>query len=431
MKSGPKGKLLLVGPDDFARMLLESHFESQGYRVRSVDDAEEALAFIESAPPDVVVEQGFVSGRRSVAAELGEGSAIPVVVLAEAGSEGDAAIAGAAETITLPAPRPRVATAVEGVLARSRETNPSPGPPADAPPRRGTLPYEMTAAAPKLERVGRYVVRGLLGRGGSGNVYRCWDPNLDRLVAVKTIRHQVVGDVELSRQVVERFKREAAASARLVHPGIVATHDFGLDEGIGVMFLAMELVDGPSLRSLIREGPMPTDAALSFGYQMADALAHAHEHDVIHRDVKPENVLIARQTRAKITDFGLARIGRNTLSGRSYEVFGTPRYMAPEQILNRSVDLRTDQFPLGAVIVELLSGVVCFPGEDVSARLYAVLEGSPPRLGDLGVEAPADLQAVLDRMLAKTPDYRFQTDAELLEALASVGRDLGLHLQRA
>jgi len=256
---------------------------------------------------------------------------------------------------------------------------------------------EFLCACPELE------LQGCLGRGGMGVVYRARQVRLDRDVAVKLMSPEVAKDPEFA----DRFHREAKAMARLQHPGIVGVHDFG--HAAGVYYIVMELVDGPNLRQLMAEQLDPDLASRMVG-QLCDALAYAHGQGVVHRDIKPENVLIDRDGRVRIADFGLAKLQREAAPGtavRTRHVLGTPQYMAPEQIRDpNSVDQRSDIFAVGVVFYEMLTG-----------QLPVGRFQSPSELG------PGDpaLDDIVLRALEANRDRRFQAASEICAALSTIG----------
>src|SRR5262249_31557994 len=210
-----------------------------------------------------------------------------------------------------------------------------------------------------VRSIGRYRVEALLGTGAMGEVYRAHDPAIDRLVAIKVVRPELVagsgGD-----QLLERFRREARAAGRRFHPNIVAIWDFGEEDGIP--FLVMELIEGKSLDEILKaSGLFTADRSIRIITQVLNALGFAHESGVIHRDVKPSNIMVLQQDHVKVADFGIARIDASdfTIVG---DLLGTPAYMAPEQLTGAPVDHRTDLFAAGVILFEMLTGVKPFRG---------------------------------------------------------------------
>jgi serine/threonine protein kinase/tetratricopeptide (TPR) repeat protein len=268
------------------------------------------------------------------------------------------------------------------------------------------------------DRIGRYRILHKLGQGGMGVVYAAEDPSLGRRVALKTITHSD----EESRQ---RFRREARAAASVSHPH--ACQIFEIGEDSGRLFIAMELLDGEPLAERLKRGPLTLAEALSLGREMLGALDALHAQGVIHRDVKPSNVFLTSRG-TKLLDFGLARQlsgdsgGALSLEGdltRSGLIVGTPRYMAPEQVLGDPIDARTDVFATGAVLFEALAGRVAFPGTKAVEVMHATLHEQPPALA--GPPAVVAFDRVVRRALAKSPDERYPTAMAMardLEAIA-------------
>ena len=207
-------------------------------------------------------------------------------------------------------------------------------------------------------RLGRYEILGELGRGAMGVVYRARDPIIDRIVALKTIDLALTGAALASFE--ERFFQEARSAGRLNHPNIVTIYDAGKADGVA--YIAMEFLEGTSLREILDEQPpLPIPRILEITGQVARGLAYAHEHGVVHRDIKPANVIVLRNRRPKLTDFGIARLGE--AEGIGSERAGSPKYMSPEQIRGDvSLDGRSDLFSLGTVLYEMLTGRQPFTG---------------------------------------------------------------------
>jgi eukaryotic-like serine/threonine-protein kinase len=271
----------------------------------------------------------------------------------------------------------------------------------------------MTATTKQL---GRYELLDELGRGAMGVVYRARDPIIDRVVALKTIDFALTGAAATSFE--QRFFQEARAAGRLNHPNIVTIYDAG--QADGVAYIAMEFLDGTSLRQLLDEHPpLGIARAVEVAGQIVRGLAYAHEQGVIHRDIKPANIIVLRNKRPKITDFGIARLSE--ADGRSGERAGSPKYMAPEQIrADATIDGRADLFSLGAVLYEMLTGRAPFTGETVHEIMERVLEADPPRPGTVNARMPPELDALVMRMLAKRPADRFPSARSLFRELRRI-----------
>jgi serine/threonine-protein kinase len=275
------------------------------------------------------------------------------------------------------------------------------------------------------DAIGRYHIAGELGRGGMGVVYHAIDPELDRPVALKVIRLPADAAPELRDELEKRFRREAKAAARIRHPGVVAIHDVGVTGAD--LFLVMELVEGESLASrLERRAFLPRAAALDLAARAADALAAAHRAGVVHRDVKPANILLAADGRVLLTDFGVARsLDEVSELTRTGMVVGSPAYMAPEQLQGMPVDGRADLFSLGVVLYELLLHKRPFPAQSITTLLYQILHEDPLADPALAQDLDASTAGVLRGLLAKSADERFAdaaVAAAAIRALPGAGR---------
>ncbi|MEO5894922.1 MAG: protein kinase [Vicinamibacterales bacterium] len=282
-------------------------------------------------------------------------------------------------------------------------------------------------------RLGPYEIRALLGVGGMGEVYRGRDTRLGRDVALKVISPALV-EHQSSRQ---RFEREARAASALNHPAIVTVYDVG--ESDGVSWIAMEWVDGRTLRQLLADRHLPVHTAWSIGRQIGDGLAAAHARGVVHRDLKPENIMIAENGRIRILDFGLARqsvpggfdnslAAAETLAdvGATVDglILGTIGYMSPEQASGSPADFRSDQFALGLVIYEMLAGRRAFALPSAVETLFATIHQEPAALNSIRADVPGALDLVIRRCLAKKPDGRFASTHDLVTALEAAGNGL-------
>src|SRR5438876_10462126 len=249
----------------------------------------------------------------------------------------------------------------------------------------------------------RYELEELVGTGGMSHVYKAHDRLLERNVALKVL-HPHFGDDE---EYVERFRREARAAAQLSHPNIVTVIDRG--EADGHQFIVFEYVDGENLKELIRRvGPLPVRKAVQLALAVAEGLAFAHEHGLVHRDVKPQNVLLNGEGEAKVTDFGIARsLDVEQGMTQTGTVLGTSNYIAPEQASGRPVDAHTDVYSLGVVLHEVLTGEVPFPGDNFVAVAMKHINEPPPDLLEKRPNVPLRVAAIVDRALQKDPADRF------------------------
>jgi serine/threonine protein kinase len=269
-------------------------------------------------------------------------------------------------------------------------------------------------------KLGRYEIVDEIGKGAMGVVYLARDPLIGRLVALKTFRiGYSVRDQELE-QFRARFIREAQSAGILSHPNIVTIHDVVEESEDGLAFIAMEYVRGTNLKALLQgDQPLSLPFVVDVISQVADALDYAHSHRVIHRDVKPANILITADNRVKITDFGIARLDTSNLTQEG-QLLGTPNYMAPEQIQGKEVDHRADLFALGVVLYEMLTRHKPFQGENLTVVSHRIVYDhfTPPR--EYLRELPPGIEPILDRALAKDPGRRYQRAKEMVDDLKRV-----------
>ena len=263
-------------------------------------------------------------------------------------------------------------------------------------------------------KLGSYEVEEEIGRGGMGVVYRARQPALRRQVAVKVLLPHLSKDAEF----VERFMREARSAAKLHHPGLVTIFDVG--ELDGTYFFSMQWLQGKTLEEKLEEGPLPVGEVVDVVRQMASALGYAHAQGVVHRDVKPANVIVDEVGRAVLTDFGIAQAGNETRLTRAGASVGSPDYMAPEQIQGEAIDARTDLYALGILFHHLLTGEQPYTGDAPIAVAYQHLNAPVPSVRERRPEVSPALDEVVCRLMAKAPEERFQTADELLAALEAV-----------
>lgn len=268
------------------------------------------------------------------------------------------------------------------------------------------------------DQIGPYEVLGPLGKGGMGEVFRARDTRLDRDVALKLLAEAAAQDADH----LARFERETRAVAAMNHPNILAIHDTGTHRG--VPYAVTELLEGETLAERLRSGTLAPKRAVDIACQIADGLAAAHARGVIHRDIKPDNIFLTHEGRAKILDFGIARIERPSAPfgvragarprGTSAQfVIGTAGYMSPEQIRGKPIDPRTDIFSLGAVFFEMLTGKEAFSRESAVETFGAVLKDEPGKIAE-AEKIPPELRAFVYRCLEKDAADRYQTAQELL-----------------
>jgi len=263
------------------------------------------------------------------------------------------------------------------------------------------------------ENIGKYRIVSVLGRGAMGTVFKGVDTVIDRNVAIKTVARG--GTEHEQRQLAERFKREAQAAGRLSHPNIVAIYEYAEEDDCA--YIAMEFVDGETLAQYHRRSEsLGIDEICSILGRVLDGLDYAHARGVVHRDIKPSNIMLTGSLEVKVTDFGIARLESSAMTQLG-AVLGTPGYMSPEQLLGQPVDQRTDIFSCGILLYELLTGERAFPGNDISSIIYNVVHADLPPPSSRTRDAPADLDAIVAKALAKKPVDRFQSARDFARAL--------------
>lgn len=264
-----------------------------------------------------------------------------------------------------------------------------------------------------IQKLGRYEIKLKLGHGTMGTVYKAVDPVIERTVAIKVI------NLDLQKDEVEdfeeRFYREAKSAGRLNHPNIVTIYDAGETESVA--YIAMEYLEGQSLREVLKSGTtMSYDRISEIGAQIADGLAYAQQHGIVHRDIKPANIMITKTGHVKITDFGIAHLpsGAKTQTGT---ILGSPKYMSPEQIVGKTVDGRSDIFSLGIVLYEMLTGKTPFDGDSISTIMYRILNETPADIIKINKQIPLAFDFIISKALAKLPENRYQNANDLAQDL--------------
>ncbi|MGA7863217.1 MAG: serine/threonine-protein kinase [Stellaceae bacterium] len=277
-----------------------------------------------------------------------------------------------------------------------------------------------------VRSIGRYRIEALLGTGAMGEVYRAHDPAIDRLVAIKVVRPELVAGSG-GEQLLERFRREARAAGRRFHPNIVAIWDFGDDNGMP--FLVMELVEGRSLDQLIKSsGPLAPARSVAIIIQVLSALGFAHEKGIVHRDIKPSNIMVLQDDHVKVADFGIARLEASefTIVG---DLLGTPAYMAPEQLSGGPIDHRTDLFATGVILFEMLTGVKPFRGKSLTEIMSFMEKRGPEDVRALNPAIPEAMKHVIAKSLAFEPAQRYADAAAFSKAVADAMPRLPVELQ--
>lgn len=260
--------------------------------------------------------------------------------------------------------------------------------------------------------ISHYELQSKLGQGGMGIVYRAIDTRLGRVVALKMIPREALGRDDLRK----RMLREARAAAMLNHPNVCALYD--VDDSLG--FLVMECIEGASLSDVLKRGLLEPAEALNIARQIAEGLAAAHDRNIIHRDVKPANILLTPAGQVKITDFGLAKCAEEVSLTLTGQVLGTPAYMSPEQIRGTPVDQRTDIWSFGVVLFELITGSSPFRGESITSLLYSIANDEPQRIPDSAGAERMKFQPIVDMCLAKAPEKRYRRMRDVAAGLGKL-----------
>ncbi len=272
------------------------------------------------------------------------------------------------------------------------------------------------------EKVGRYELREMLGEGAMASVYKAFDPEINRTLAIKFLKPELC-EQEAYRT---RFVREAKGAGILSHPNIVTVYDVGGTDA--QPYIAMELVEGFTLSELLRrKEPIPLKTVIEIGIQLAKALDYAHKKGIVHRDVKPGNIMMDKDgSTIKVADFGICRIegGEATQHTKVGDVIGTPNYMSPEQVLGQQVDSRSDLFSAGIVIYQLLTGILPFKADTLVSVALKIVKEPPESIDRLRPDLPLSLRRIVERCLKKQPEKRFQTGEQLFKALVAVHREI-------
>ena len=266
--------------------------------------------------------------------------------------------------------------------------------------------------------ISHYKILSELGRGGMGVVYKAEDTKLKRHVALKFLRSDTLEDEEHKA----RFLREARAAASLNHPNICVIHE--IDEADGSPFIAMELVEGESVKQKIKARPLKLNEAIDIAVQTAQGLQAAHEKGIVHRDIKSANLMVTRQGQVKIMDFGLAQLAERSQLTKTATILGTPAYMSPEQAQKSATDRRTDIWSLGVVIYEMVTGTLPFERERLEAVLYAIGNEEPEPVTALRAGLPMELEWIVGKALAKDADERYQHVEDMIVDLRGLNKKL-------
>src|SRR6266566_1145556 len=255
--------------------------------------------------------------------------------------------------------------------------------------------------------LGRYEIVAELGKGAMGVVYRANDPMLNRILAIKTINTEEAGHEGMA-EYEARFYTEAKAAGSLNHPNIIIIYDIGKSGHL--VYMAMEYIEGRELRELLAQGQsLPVVQSVDIAAQVGEGLAYAHQHQVVHRDIKPANIMITPEGRAKIADFGIARMRSSETRTQTGVIMGSPKYISPEQVVGKRADHRSDIFSLGVILYECLTGSTPFNGEGLSALMYQITNHDPAPPSAANQQVPVMLDYIIAKVLAKAPEARYQS----------------------
>ncbi len=263
--------------------------------------------------------------------------------------------------------------------------------------------------------LGRYEIVAELGKGAMGVVYRANDPMLNRILAIKTINTEEAGHEGMA-EYEARFYTEAKAAGSLNHPNIIIIYDIGKSGHL--VYMAMEYIEGRELRDMLAQGQsLPVVQAVDIAAQVGEGLAYAHQHQVVHRDIKPANIMITPEGRAKIADFGIARMRSSETRTQTGVIMGSPKYISPEQVVGKRADHRSDIFSLGVILYECLTGTTPFNGEGLSALMYQITNHDPAPPSSANQQVPVMLDYIIAKVLAKAPEARYQSAADFANDL--------------
>jgi serine/threonine protein kinase len=270
-----------------------------------------------------------------------------------------------------------------------------------------------------MEQIGKYKITGELGKGAMGIVYKGVDPDINREVAIKVIRFDMVSDDSDKEEAAKRFIREAQSAGNLAHPNIITIYEVGKEDN--QTYIVMQCVDGESLKEAMSSGrKFSALEVVDLMMCLCDALEFAHQNKIVHRDIKPGNILLDRQGRPYLVDFGVARVEMSTMT-QSGTIVGTPSYMSPEQIQGIRVDARADIFSLGVIIYEMLTGKRPFEGDHITTIVYKIMNEKPVNIREMNRELPEGFDHIIEKALAKDADQRYQSCKELAADLKNLG----------
>ncbi|HWO14521.1 MAG TPA: protein kinase [Polyangiaceae bacterium] len=416
------GRILVVDDEPSVLRVVQQTLKGIGYDVETADGGAAAMALLQDQHFDLVITDLFmpdVSGQDLLEAIRQAGLDTDVLMMSAAGSitlAVDAMKHGARGFIEKPFKTDAIRREVRAIFG-ARASKPPSEPPADralvsaATTLPGTIPSFHSGPRQLL---GRYEVVRTIGEGGMGRVYEAFDPDLQRHVAIKVMLPE--NDAKLRDEFANRFKREGRVTGQLAHPNVATVYDCGLTPDGGA-YMVMEMVRGGSLRQLLdARGRLSVAESVTIGHQVASALHYAHKHDIIHRDVKPENILFGDDDLVKLVDYGIAKVPMSKLTGDRW--VGSPAYFAPELVRGLTVDFRSDQFALGTVMFEMLTGKSPFAAGTLLETLHNVIERDVPGVTELEIDE--ELRRLLLRLLEKDPERRFSDERALVRQLQAM-----------
>jgi serine/threonine protein kinase len=261
------------------------------------------------------------------------------------------------------------------------------------------------------KKIGKYKILDTIGKGAMGVVYKALDPDINRVVAIKAIRFDVISEESDREEIMKRFIREAQSAGKLIHPNIVTIYD--VMESENMTYIVMQYIEGQSLQKTISSGEkMPVEKAVRLLTQICDALGYAHQKGIIHRDIKPANILIDQEENPYLVDFGIARVETSTIT-QTGKTIGTPSYMSPEQVMGEKADKCSDIFSLGVLLYEVLTGKRPFHGESITTIIYKIINEEPFSSTEIKKALPQGFESIISKALSKDPKKRYQTCDQL------------------
>jgi DNA-binding response OmpR family regulator len=436
-----QGTLLIVEDHEDTREAMREYLEQFGYTVEAAADGAEGIAKAGARPFDLIISDLNMPriGGLELLQALPRGGASPDVLMLSGDSQIGRAVEamrlGAVNYLVKPVDPDQLIAEVRAVMQarRDRVSEQAPVSIGSIDERASASQHGAKAGSKAMfddlpATIARYQVLSKIGEGGMGTVYKCFDPLLGRTVAVKVVLPE--SDQCGQEELLQRFACEAQAAGMLRHPNIITVYDYSA-EPTGPVYLAMEYLSGPSLGAVITAaGRLRWQRAVGIGFQLADALEFAHRNQVIHRDVKPANIIVQDGDVVKILDFGIAKLANSELTVPGTFI-GSPRYLAPESFRGARIDYRADQFSLASVLYEMLTGAPAFDFSSFYAGMHYILSEEPTPLETLGIDAPSLLQDVLERLHQKDPERRYYNEMRLLDDLMELGESAGLTLQLA